>query len=176
MRQIVLVCTFCYYNLVTNKQKAGTSPTKVWFPALYTKTGKLTLTYPAYFTMITLFVEENYPLTPDFYNKKINSLQFHQLTCTCGHSGCLSVHSYYYRHIKASSGRLRFRICRVICKCCGHTHAVLLSSMVPHSQIYLAEHIFLNSLPDLTASWFSLFSCQFMQIKRLPNVLFLNTT
>lgn len=33
MRQIVLVCTFCYYSLVTNKQKAGTSPTKVWFPA-----------------------------------------------------------------------------------------------------------------------------------------------
>jgi len=26
MRQIVLVCTFCYYSLVTNKQKAGTSP------------------------------------------------------------------------------------------------------------------------------------------------------
>lgn len=72
--------------------------------------------YPAYFTMTTLFVEENNPLTPDFYNKIINSLQFHQLTCTCGHSGCLSVHSYYYRHIKASSGRLRFRICRVICK------------------------------------------------------------
>ena len=111
----------------------------------------------------------------------------------------------------------------VSCKCCGHTHAVLLSSMVPHSQISLAEHvtiinnyekslshdsvindnpsidegccryiikqylkhwkqkllsehIFLNSLPDLTASCLSLFSCQFMQIKRLPNVLFLNTT
>ncbi len=181
------------------------------------------MTYPAYFTMIILFVEENNPLTPDFYNKIINSLQFHQLTCTCAHSGCLSVHSYYYRHIKASSDRLRFRICRVICKCCGHTHAVLLSSMVPHSQISLAEHvtiinnyekslshdsvindnpsidegccryiikqylkhwkqkllsehIFLNSLPDLTASCLSLFSCQFMQIKRLPNVLFLNTT
>ena len=24
MRQIVLVCTFCYYSLVTNKQKAAT--------------------------------------------------------------------------------------------------------------------------------------------------------
>ena len=62
-------------------------------------------------TMITLFVEENNPLTPNFYNEMINNLQFHQLTCPCGHSGCLSVHGYYHRHIKASSGRLLFRIC-----------------------------------------------------------------
>ena len=92
-------------------------------------------------TMITLFVEENNPLTPNFYNEMINNLQFHQLTCPCGHSGCLSVHGYYHRHIKASSGRLLFRICRVKCECCGHTHAILLSSMVPHSQISLAEQV-----------------------------------
>ena len=91
--------------------------------------------------MITLFVEENNPLTPNFYNEMINNLQFHQLTCPCGHSGCLSVHGYYHRHIKASSGRLLFRICRVKCECCGHTHAILLSSMVPHSQISLAEQV-----------------------------------
>ena len=174
-------------------------------------------------TMITLFVEENNPLTPNFYNEMINNLQFHQLTCPCGHSGCLSVHGYYHRHIKASSGKLRFRICRVKCECCGHTHAILLSSMVPHSQISLTEqvtiiHNFENSLSQdsvmndnpsidescyryiirqylnhwkqkllserisfgsihgLTASCFSLFSCQFMQIKRIPNILFLNTT
>ncbi len=95
----------------------------------------------SYMTMITLFVEENNPLTQHFYNKIINNLQFHQLTCTCGHSGCLSVHGYYHRYIKASSGRLCFRICRVKCKCCGHTHAILLSSMVPYSQISLAEQV-----------------------------------
>ena len=50
MRQIVLVCTFCYYSLVTNKQKAGTSPTKVWFPTSYTKIGKLTLTYENHYS------------------------------------------------------------------------------------------------------------------------------
>lgn len=91
--------------------------------------------------MITLFVEEYNPLTPNFYNKIINQLQFHQLTCTCGHSGCLSVHGYYHRSIKTPIGKSKFRICRVICSCCGHTHAILLSSMVPYSQIPLDAHI-----------------------------------
>ena len=91
--------------------------------------------------MITLFVKENNPLTPNFYNKIIINLQFHQLTCPCGHSGCLSVHGYYHRFVKTSSGKLKFRICRVLCECCGHTHALLLSSMIPHSQISLNDHI-----------------------------------
>ena len=103
--------------------------------------------------MITLFVEENNPLTPNFYNNCINSLQFHQLTCPCGHSGCLSVHGYYHRYIKTPDGKKLFRICRVICECCGHTHAILLSSMVPHSQVSFQDHIsvihnFENHLPQ----------------------------
>lgn len=174
-------------------------------------------------TMITLFVEENNPITPNFYNKVLHNLQFHQLTCPCGRSGCLSVHGYYHRHIKASSGTLLFRICRVRCACCGHTHAILLSSMVPYSRISLAvqvtiiknheaslsqdslmsdnpsidesnyryiirqyllhwkqkllsERIPFHSVSLLTASCFSHFMCQFMQIKNVPNILFLNTT
>lgn len=91
--------------------------------------------------MITLFVEENNPLTPSFYNQVINNLQFHMLTCPCGHSGCLSVHGYYHRYIKSPTGKLRFRICRVKCECCGHTHAILLSSMVPYSQVSTNDQI-----------------------------------
>jgi len=91
--------------------------------------------------MITLFVEENNPLTPDFYNKIINNLQFHQLTCPCGHSGGLSVHAHYHRSVKSPSGKLDFKICRVICEFCGHTHAILLSSMVPYSQVSFAYHV-----------------------------------
>ena len=91
--------------------------------------------------MITLLVEENNPLTPNFYNDLINNLQFHQLTCPCGHSGCLSVHGYYCRYIKLPTGKIPFRICRVICECCHHTHAILLSSMVPYSQVSLSDHI-----------------------------------
>lgn len=90
--------------------------------------------------MITLFVEKNNPLTPYFYNNLISSLQFHRLTCTCGHSGCLSIHGYYNRSLKVSDTKVVFRICRVICSCCGCTHALLLSSMVPYSQISLHDH------------------------------------
>lgn len=91
--------------------------------------------------MITLFVEENNPLTPNFYNNLIANLQFHQLTCPCGHSGCLSIHGYYQRFVKTKEGKLPFRICRVKCECCSHTHAILLSSMVPYSQISLSDQV-----------------------------------
>ena len=80
-------------------------------------------------------------ITSDFYNKIINNLQFHQLKCPCGHSGCLSIHGYYNRYIKSPDGKLCLRICRVKCECCCHTHAILLSSMVPYSQVSTAEHI-----------------------------------
>ena len=91
--------------------------------------------------MITLFVEENNPLTPTFYNSFISNLQFHQLKCPCGHAGGLSVHGYYNRFIKTSEGKLPFRICRVVCEVCGKTHALLLSSMVPYSQLSFADHL-----------------------------------
>lgn len=173
--------------------------------------------------MITLLVEENNPLTPNFYENTISSLQFHQLSCPCGHSGCLSVHGYYYRFIKTPSGKVRFRICRVKCACCSHTHAILLSSMIPFSQVSLLNHLavinnyesglsqesLMNSNPYidescfrfilrryrlfwrerlhsmhislvpvsvLVRSCFALFSYHFMQIKNVPNILFLNTT
>lgn len=91
--------------------------------------------------MITLFVQENNPLTPYFYNSFISNLQFHQLKCPCGHAGGLSVHGYYKRYIKNDFGKLCFRICRVICEHCGKTHALLLSSMVPYSQLSLPDHV-----------------------------------
>lgn len=91
--------------------------------------------------MITLYVQENNPLTPNFYNNVIANLQFHQLRCSCGQAGCLSVHAYYHRYIKVQDGKLCFRICRVRCESCGKTHALLLSSMVPYSQISLKDQV-----------------------------------
>ena len=91
--------------------------------------------------MITIFVQENNPITPNFYNNLISNLQFHKLHCSCDHSGCLTVHGYYYRYLKTPSGKLRFRICRVKCEVCGKTHAILLSSFVPYSQISLKDHV-----------------------------------
>ena len=91
--------------------------------------------------MITLFVEENNPLTPTFYNSFIADLQFHQLKCPCGHAGGLSIHGYYHRFVKTSEGKLCFNICRVVCEACGKTHALLLSTMVPYSQLSLQDQV-----------------------------------
>ncbi|WP_425545281.1 DUF6431 domain-containing protein [Faecalicatena contorta] len=76
----------------------------------------------------------------------MNDVQLHQLTCSCGHSACLSVHGYYERSVKRGEGTLRLRICRLKCSECETTHAILLSSIVPYSQIALADqqHICLD--------------------------------
>ncbi|MEZ3469308.1 MAG: hypothetical protein K1W40_13120 [Schaedlerella sp.] len=103
--------------------------------------------------MITIFVEENNPLTPNFYNNLIAHLQFHRLTCTCGHSGCLSVHGYYTRSLKMPAGKLSFRICRLICSRCLHTHALLPSFMVPYSQISLNEQVEVISAHETKQGW-----------------------
>lgn len=91
--------------------------------------------------MITLNTDINNTLTQKTYNQLIADLQFHRLTCTCGHSGSLSVHGYYLRSVKVPEGKIRLRICRVICSCCGRTHALLPSAIVPYSQIPLLEQV-----------------------------------
>ena len=87
--------------------------------------------------MITLLVEENNPLSQTFYNSCINSIQFHQLTCSCGHSGCLVIHGYYERKVKSNNNSFTLIVCRVKCTECGKTHAILPSSIVPYCQISL---------------------------------------
>jgi hypothetical protein len=103
--------------------------------------------------MITLYVEENKPITPDFYNTLIINLQFHRLTCTCGRSGCLSIHGYYTRFLKSPDGKIPFRICRVICSCCHHTHALLPSALVPFSQISMSEQTEIISCHESGKGW-----------------------
>lgn len=89
--------------------------------------------------MITVSVDCCNPISQKFYDDVIFSLQFHQLTCTCGHSACLTVHGYYNRFIKSDGSKVSLRICRLFCSCCGHTHALLLSSIIPYSQIPLSK-------------------------------------
>lgn len=91
--------------------------------------------------MITLFVDYCNPISQKFYDDTISNLQFHQLTCTCGHCACLNIHGYYYRSIKSGDSKIRLHICRVKCSQCGRTHALLLSNIVPYSQISLCEQI-----------------------------------
>ena len=91
--------------------------------------------------MITVSVDFCNPISQKIYDDVINSLQFHRLACPCGHSGCLTIHGYYDRTVKSGNCDLRLHVCRVICWECGHTHALLLSSIVPYSQISLSDQI-----------------------------------
>ena len=78
-------------------------------------------------------------LTQKSYNKVIDRLQFHQLTCTCGMSGCMTVHGYYGRTVKTEAGDISLTVCRVRCSHCGRTHALLPSLLVPYSQVPLED-------------------------------------
>lgn len=91
--------------------------------------------------MITLSVDICNPVSQDFYDKTIYNLQFHRLVCSCRHSGCLTVHGYYNRSVKSGNSCLCLRICRLICRECGRTHALLLSSIVPYSQVPTKDQI-----------------------------------
>ena len=87
--------------------------------------------------MITILVKDCNQFSQSFYDSIINSLQLHQLVCSCGHGSCLRIHGYYTRSVKTPQGLVPLQICRVRCSECGRTHAFLLSSIVPYSQIPL---------------------------------------
>ena len=80
-------------------------------------------------------------LTQKDYDKFIDNIDFHKLTCSCSMCGQLIKHAYYNRHIKTSDGVITLTILRVKCKCCNKTHALFPECIVPYSQILLADHI-----------------------------------
>lgn len=94
-----------------------------------------------FFLMITIKTENYNHISQDFYNKTIDSLDLHLIPCTCGHSGGLIRYGSYKRNIQLKDDVVTLTIVRVYCKHCGHTHALLLSSFVPYSQIPLTVHV-----------------------------------
>lgn len=91
--------------------------------------------------MITINTDFCNPISQDFYDQTINCLQFHQLTCTCGHSACLTIHGYYDRSVKSEEHSVRLHICRVKCGHCNSTHALLPAFIVPYSQISFLDQV-----------------------------------
>lgn len=87
--------------------------------------------------MITIVAEKLNPISQDFYDNVIFSLDLALLSCTCGHTGDLIWYGSYKRKVKLPEGELSLRVARVFCKNCGCTHALLLTSIVPYSQIPL---------------------------------------
>lgn len=91
--------------------------------------------------MITLTTNEFTSISQESYDSIIYSLDFAHLTCTCGQCGCLVRHGCYERTVKTANGQIRLRVCRMKCTICGCTHALLLSSIVPYSQILLKDQV-----------------------------------
>ena len=89
--------------------------------------------------MITIQIPSCDSLSPASYDDTVNAIPLDRLRCCCGQVGCLIRQAYYTRRIKMKSCVIRLRILRLICKSCGRTHAVLLSEMVPFSQIPLQD-------------------------------------
>ena len=85
--------------------------------------------------MLTYQVNDFKSFSQKFYDDCVNRIDFFSVQCTCGHKGCLTRHGFYNRNVRTDNGTVTLSILRVRCSECGRTHAVLLSSMVPFSQI-----------------------------------------
>lgn len=91
--------------------------------------------------MITIIADKINTLNQISYNKFLGNINYNQLSCSCGMSGCFNKHGYYNRSIKTSDGIITIFIHRVKCKHCSKTHAIFPHIIVPYSQILLREHI-----------------------------------
>lgn len=91
-------------------------------------------------TMITIETEFCNPISQTFYDNTVLSLDLNLITCTCGHTGCLVWYGSYTRKLRLDNHVIPLKIARVFCSSCHHTHALLLSSIVPYSQIPLEVH------------------------------------
>lgn len=91
--------------------------------------------------MITVYIEDADYITQKSYDSIISELNIRDLTCTCGNCRCLIHHGGYKRKLKAPDGEYRLRINRVKCTSCGCTHALLVSSIIPYSQISLKDQL-----------------------------------
>ena len=93
------------------------------------------------FTMITIETENYNYISQDFYDNIIDSIDLNQISCTCGLSGSLIFYGSYKRKVQLQDSVIVLTIVRVRCSACGHTHALLLSSIVPYSQIPAAVQV-----------------------------------
>lgn len=91
--------------------------------------------------MITINSIKINTLTQISYDIFLQSIQIHQLPCTCGLSGFLTKHGYYTRSVKNPDGIIKLSVLRVKCSHCGKTHAIFPMMIVPYSQVLLKEHL-----------------------------------
>lgn len=71
----------------------------------------------------------------DFYDSCLIDINIFSLECSCHHKGQFIKYGFYYRFVKTPHGVLKLKIQRLKCKHCNHTHSILLSSLIPYSQL-----------------------------------------
>lgn len=92
--------------------------------------------------MITLIYENDNPVTQDTYDNIMSQIDLLTLECpSCHHTGNLIKHAKYNRTFRVSDSIITIKIVRVLCKECGHTHAILLCDFVPYSQILIDDQL-----------------------------------
>lgn len=128
--------TSCVIMFDCNYQKSRNLPDQSLISAP-TITTAIAMTY----FMITIETENYNYISQDFYNNTIDSIDLTQITCTCGLSGSLIFYGSYKRKVQLPDEVLILTVARVRCLACGHTHALLLSSIVPYSQIPVVVQI-----------------------------------
>lgn len=91
--------------------------------------------------MITVLTPNCKEISQESYDSMVFSLPVHQLTCSCGHSGCLSFHGRYKRRVITKVICFLLSVCRVKCSHCGRTHAILPSAIVPYARLVLSVQV-----------------------------------
>jgi hypothetical protein len=91
--------------------------------------------------MITITSDKINTFSQTSYNEFLESINFHQLFCSCGLSGSLIKHGFYSRSIKTPDGILNICVLRMKCNHCGKTHAVFPKLIVPYSRLLLSDHV-----------------------------------
>lgn len=105
--------------------------------------------------MITYYSDtfnQNFSKMQTFYNECLEDLNIASLECPCHHKGHLIKHGFYTRKIKTPDGIIPLKIQRFKCKHCHHTHAFLLSVIIPYSQILFHDTLSIirsNTMQDL---------------------------
>lgn len=129
---ICVIITLCHY-------KKQTGSTHHSHPACSPYGLKENLPAAHHRIMITIYIKKCKPLSQKIYDETIDSLQLHTVSCTCGCKGSLIHYGSYERTVKVMSHSIRLRVARVMCRECHHTHALLLSVIVPYSQVMLHD-------------------------------------
>jgi hypothetical protein len=91
--------------------------------------------------MIIVLADDVNRVSQDIYDRIVNELDRERIKCNrCGQYG-FNINCYYYRSIRKPSGIEKILIVQLICRSCGKTHAVLLSTMIPWCSVEMSDAI-----------------------------------